>query len=76
MHFSALLLLALSSVSYACVTDAVMRSLSEYRYSASDFCSLYIQPTISETLLILTTVTTTDFTVQPPPITVTATTTT
>ncbi|KAE9364888.1 hypothetical protein N431DRAFT_489351 [Stipitochalara longipes BDJ] len=74
MHFSASFLLALiPAVSHACVTDAVMRSLSAYRYSASDFCTLYLRSTISETIVVATTVTTTDFTVQPPPITVTAT---
>jgi hypothetical protein len=78
MHFPAILLLltVILRLSHACVTDAVMRSLSEYRYSASDFCTMYIRPTISETIVVTTTVTTTDITVRPPPITVIATVTT
>jgi hypothetical protein len=71
-----LLLAAITRASHACITDAVMRSLSEYQYSASAFCTQYIRPTISETLVLSTTYTTTDITVRPPPITVTATVTT
>lgn len=78
MHFlvSSLLLATFTSVSHGCVTDNVMRSLSEYQYSASAFCTQYIRSTITLTTDITTTYTTTDITIRPPPITVIATVTT
>jgi len=78
MHFPAslVLLTIIATLAKACIIDAVMRSLSGYQDSASAFCTQYIRPIVSETVIITTALTTTDVTVQPPPITVVATKTT
>ena len=57
---------SIGGLASACVSDNLIRTLSSYRYSASAFCTEYLQSTIVETVIIpTTTFTTTVATVTP-----------
>ncbi|CZR69665.1 uncharacterized protein PAC_19565 [Phialocephala subalpina] len=67
MHltFRLVLLLAVAGSAYACVSDALMRSLSLYPATGSAFCTQYIRSTSTETLISTTTITSVEATVTP-----------